>query len=266
MLISLSISSKTVFASSHLPRKALELTKAMSDFPPNLSIRPLTVEDLDQCVELENKGFPEDEKASREMLKYRLIACPELCSGLFIREYGLKYNAINLPEVAEKLKAESGSQEFEKKEDKEKKDNKGNDDEEEEVSLPVKLSVVKETLIGHITATKTPTQKLTKAAMELPSKENKDAGHVEFARNIAIHGLVIDPEWRGKNLGTLLMHDYIQKLSNQDLGSKVILVAHKELIPFYEKIGFEYHGESNIKHGAETWYDLSIDLVPQEEE
>ncbi|QEL61745.1 hypothetical protein CJJ09_003901 [Candidozyma auris] len=144
----------------------------MSDFPPNLSIRPLTVEDLDQCVELENKGFPEDEKASRD----------------------------------------------------------------------VESSVVKETLIGHITATKTPTQKLTKAAMELPSKENKDAGHVEFARNIAIHGLVIDPEWRGKNLGTLLMHDYIQKLSNQDLGSKVILVAHKELIPFYEKIGFEYHG------------------------
>lgn len=242
----------------------------MSDFPPNLSIRPLTVEDLDKCVLLENKGFPEDERADREKLQYRLIACPELCSGLFIREYGVKYNAINLPEVAEKLNAENASKKD--SDDKVEANNKAlkdldqENDEEDYQSLPVKLSVVKEVLIGHITATKTPTEKLTEGAMELPSEEDKDAGHVEYARNVAIHGLVIDPEWRGKNLGTLLMHDYIQKLSNQDLGSKVIIVAHKELIPFYEKIGFEYHGASDIKHGSETWYDLSIDLVPQEEE
>lgn len=239
----------------------------MSDFPPNLSIRPLTVEDLDQCVLLENKGFPEDEKASREMLQYRLIACPELCSGLFIREYGSKYNAINLPEVAEKLNAESTPTKNSGGEtEPNNKEAKDDDQEEDHQSLPVKLSVVKEVLIGHITATKTPTEKLTKAAMKLPNDQEKNSGHVEFARSIAIHGLVIDPEWRGKNLGTLLMHDYIQKLSNQDLGSKVILVAHKELIPFYEKIGFELHGPSDIKHGSETWYDLSIDLVPQEEE
>lgn len=239
----------------------------MSDFPPNLSIRPLTVEDLDQCEALENKGFPEDERASREALQYRLIACPELCSGLFIREYGIKYNAINLPEVAERLSAEKGKNEdIDGKVGDNDSEDKENDSDESYQSLPVKLSVVKETLIGHITATKTPTEKLTHAAMELPSDEKKDAGHVEFARNIAIHGLVIDDEWRGKNLGTLLMHDYIQKLSNQDLGSKVILLAHKELVPFYEKIGFEYHGASDIKHGPETWYDMSIDLVPQEEE
>ena len=73
----------------------------MSDFPPNLSIRPLTIQDIDQCVELEAKGFPPEERCSREKFNYRLTVAPELCAGLFVREYDYKYNAINLPEVAE---------------------------------------------------------------------------------------------------------------------------------------------------------------------
>lgn len=251
----------------------------MADFPPNLSIRPLTVEDLDQCIELEKKGFSEEERASPEKLKYRLVACPELCSGLFIREYGYKFNTINLPLVAQRLEDEkegkADSSNDEKSKDKGSDNSKGqwkneedldDDDEESYQKLPVKLSVVKETLIGHITATKIGTEKVKESSMAIPTKTDPHAGHIEASRIIAIHGLVIDPEWQGKNLGTLLMHDYIQKLSNQDLGSKVAILAHKELIPFYEKIGFVEHGESDCKFAGETWYDLSIDLVPQDED
>lgn len=222
----------------------------MSDFPPNLSIRPLTIEDINQCIALESKGFSESERCTPEKFKYRLTTCPELCSGLFIREYTYKYNAINLPSVADKLEAEHDS-----------KDESDSDDE-----LPVKSSVVKETLIGHIIATKIFSNRITAASMEIPTEESTDAGHIEHSRFIGIHGLVIDPEWQGRNLGTLLMHDYIQKLSNQDLGSKVVIIAHKELIPFYEKIGFNNHGVSDCKFANETWYDLSIDLIPEEED
>lgn len=237
----------------------------MSDFPPNLSIRPLTIDDVELCVALETKGFPESERCSAEKFKYRLTVCPELCSGLFIREYGYKYNAINLPEVAEKLEkekltkgGETGSQDD---------DEIAEDDEEDDYeNLPVKLSVVKETLVGHIIATKIYTERITETSMDLPIEGDATTGHIEQSRTIGIHGLVIDPEWQGKNLGTLLMHDYIQKLSNQDLGSKVVIIAHKRLIPFYEKIGFIDHGESACKFAGEVWYDLSIDLVPQEDE
>ncbi|GEQ72693.1 hypothetical protein JCM33374_g6380 [Metschnikowia sp. JCM 33374] len=228
----------------------------MTDFPPNLSIRPLTVEDLNSCLELEAKGFSERERCTEEKLKYRLTVCPELCSGLFVREYGYKYNAINLPDVAKEL-------ENQQKETSGLSDSEGDD--AENVKLPVKSSVVKETLIGHILATKIYSDKITNGSMELPSNEDRTRGHIEQSRSIGLHGLVIDPKWQGKNLGTLLVHDYIQKLSNQDLGSRVVIIAHKELVPFYEKIGFVNHGKSSCDFASEVWYDLSIDLVSQEE-
>ncbi|KAI5954266.1 hypothetical protein KGF54_002041 [Candida jiufengensis] len=214
----------------------------MSDFPPNLSIRPLTIEDIDKCVQLENKGFPKEERCSEQKFKYRLTVAPELCSGLFIRDYDYKYNFINLPEVAEEL---------EKAHDEE-------DDLREDEDFPAKSSVLKETLIGHIIATKIPGEKITEESMELGT-------HTEKSRHIGIHSVVIDPTWRGKNLGPLLLHDYIQKLSNQDVGDQVVIIAHKELIPFYEKIGFNDNGESRCKFADTTWYDLSIDLVAKDD-
>lgn len=226
----------------------------MADFPPNLSIRPLTIEDLDECVSLEARGFPEKERATKEKLLYRLTVCPELCSGLFIRDYTPQYKAINLPAVAAKQSKEE--------------QNEDNDESKtvDSEAIPTKSSVLKETLIGHIIATKIYSNRITSESMELGSKEDPKAGHIEHSRYIGIHGLVVDPEWQGKNLGTLLMHDYIQKLSNQDLGDKVIIIAHKQLIPFYEKIGFNNLGESDCKFAGEVWYDLSIDLIPEDDD
>lgn len=240
----------------------------MADFPPNLSIRPLTIEDIDQCVALENRGFPADERCSEEKFKYRLTVCPELCSGLFVREYGYKYNAVNLPEVAEALEKEKKLKKSKRDEgdDANDEDDDEDDEDEDDEDIPVKLSVVKENLIGHIIATKTYSNRITEESMALPSKDDKTCGHIEQSRHIGVHSLVVDDKWRGKNLGTLLMHDYIQKLSNQDLGSKVIIIAKENLVSFYEKIGFVNHGKSACEHGGASWYDLSIDLVPQEDE
>lgn len=223
-------------------------TIIMSDFPPNLSIRPLTIADLDQCVEIEAKGFSPDERCTPEKFKYRLTVAPELCSGLFVREYEYKYNAINLPDVADRLEKEHAK-------------NGDKDDTEDDDELPIKSSVVKETLIGHVIATKIASDKITDASMQLPSKEVKGSGHFDNSRNIGIHSVVIDPEWRGKNLGALLLHDYIQKLSNQDLGDQIVIINKKDLIPFYEKIGFNNLGESKCKYAGTTWYDMAIDLV-----
>ncbi|KAG7662197.1 uncharacterized protein J8A68_004325 [[Candida] subhashii] len=236
----------------------------MADFPPNLSIRPLTIEDIDQCIQLENKGFNEDERCTPEKFQYRLNVCPELCSGLFIREYEYKYNAINLPEIADKLEQQHRNQQIERQlTNKDGKDegNAATAEDDDDDDLPSKSSVVNETLIGHIIATKVASNTITEESMELPSSDKPGSGHVESSRHIGIHSIVIEPEWRGKNLGALLLHDYIQKLSNQDLGDQVILLARKDLITFYEKIGFNNLGESKCKHGGSIWYDMAIDLV-----
>lgn len=222
----------------------------MADFPPNICIRPLTIEDLDQCAALEKKGFKPEERCTEEKFKYRLTVCPELCSGLFIREFEPKYRNINLPEIAAKQEKEVGQEET---------------DEDDDSELPTKSSVIGETLIGHIIATKIHGNRITSSSMALPSDEDEDAGHKESSRSIGIHALVIDPEWQGKNLGTLIVHDYIQKLSNQDIGEKIYIICHKELIPFYEKIGFQDLGPSECKFANTEWYDMSIDLVPGDE-
>lgn len=231
----------------------------MADFPPNLSIRPLTIEDLPQCVALENSRYPLDARCSKEQFQYRLTVCPELCSGLFVRKYGHKYNAVNLPEVVDQLEKDMNYEEGDATKS-------GKDGEPDCVDVPTKLSVVKETLIGHTIATKSYTERITVSSMALPLKDDPTRGHVEQSRYIGVHSLVVDNKWRGKKLGTLLMHDYIQKLSNQDLGSKVVIIAKEELVSFYEKIGFVNHGQSECQHGDTTWYDMSIDLVPQEDE
>lgn len=227
----------------------------MSDFPPNLTIRPLTIEDLDQCLELEAQGFSEAERCSEENLRYRLTVCPELCSGLFIREYGYKYNAINLRSVAARLAEEH--------------DAKGDDSEDEEDEdhdkLPTKSSVVKEVLVGHIIGTRTKHSTIDEDSMQMPSPDKPNSGHHEGSRNIGVHSVVIHPDWRRQFLATLILHDYIQKLSNQDMGDKIIIIAHQDLIEFYEKIGFEKLGESKCKFANQTWYDLSIALVAGED-
>lgn len=186
-------------------------------FPTKLVYKTTHYQDIDQCVELEAKGFPPEERCSREKFNYRLTVAPELCAGLFVREYDYKYNAINLPEVAEKLQ----------------KQHQDKDDDDDE--LPSHSSVLKETLIGHVIATKIASTKITDASMQLPSKETPGSGHIESSRNIGIHSVVIHPDWRGKNLGALLLHDYIQKLSNQDVGDQIVIINKENLIPFYEK-------------------------------
>ncbi|KAG7192526.1 uncharacterized protein KQ657_001621 [Scheffersomyces spartinae] len=223
----------------------------MSDFPPNLCIRPLTVEDVDQSLLLEKALFPEGERCSPETIKYRLTVCPELCSGLFIREYIPKYKEINLPEIADKQRKEVS--EYEEDSDDDHKD------------IPGKTSVIKETLIGHVLATKINGSRITNESMELPRKDNELTGHHELSRTIGVHSVCISPSWKGKNLGTLMLHDYVQKLSNQDLGDQIVIIVHAELIKFYSKIGFVNLGISQCNFSGSEWYDMAIDLVREDD-
>lgn len=161
-----------------------------SSLPLHIYIRPLIVEDSESVTALEAQGFPPEERASAEKVAFRLKNCPELSSGLFIRE--VKKN-----------------------------------------------EVVGETLIGHILGTKIPigkngTKETTFITSESMGLVNDDASPV-----IAIHSVVISPQHQKKNLATLLLTDYIQKLSNQEIGDRIVIIAHKHLVPFYERVGFK---------------------------
>lgn len=129
--------------------------------------------------------------------------------------------------------------------------------------------VKNENLVGHILATKIP--KASSTATTFITLESMGKTHSEPSDTIGIHSVVISPSYQRKNLATLLLTDYIQKLSNQEIGKKIAIIAHEPLIPFYERVGFKVVGENkevskdpsfaNVK-----WIDMVRELVKEEYE
>lgn len=246
--------------------------------PQHLCIRPLNVRDVPQVLGLEILGFPPNERASALRIEYRLTTCPELCSGLFIREFDTD--------------AISGTE-------------------------PSKHSTIKsETLIGHIIATKMLSDTVVDESMEVPSdfvsvmcnpdgtlkekykterlrqleeedknkehekhdehdehetedhdlKNNKVIGNVDAGKTIGIHSVVIDPKYQGMKLGALLLKDYIQKMSQQYVAETIALLCKEKLIKFYSSVGFTDKGISECRFGGEEWHDMSIVLEHEEED
>lgn len=188
-----------------------------STLPLHMYIRPIIIEDCEQVINLEARGFPPAERASRENVEFRLNACPELCSGLFIREFN--------------------------------KDTK---------------EVLSEKLIGQIMGTKI----LRNGFIRL---QDMTPTHNESSNTVAIHSVVIDKEYQKKNLATLLLTDYIQKMSNQEIGQRIVIIAHEPLIPFYERLGFKVHGENrdvakDPDFASSKWFDMVRELVKEEYE
>ncbi|SMN21907.1 similar to Saccharomyces cerevisiae YDR071C PAA1 Polyamine acetyltransferase [Maudiozyma saulgeensis] len=184
--------------------------------PLHMYIRPLIVEDEEEVSKLEAVCFPPNERAPSATIDFRLKNCPELCSGLFIRDF---------------------------------------DEDTKEVKS--------ETLIGHILGTKISTAYITLDSMKLVNDE--------ASGTIAIHSVVIDPKFQKKNLATLMLTDYIQKLSNQEVGSKIVIIVHEYLIPFYERVGFKVIAENtNVSKDPDfarsKWIDMERELVKEEYE
>lgn len=205
-----------------------------TDLPLHIVIRPLNVTDVEQVFELEKLGFPPSERCSHETLNYRLSKAPELSSGLFIREF-------------KPLKKE------------------------EDAYLPeASTSIIGEKLIGHIIGTKVRGDYITEDSMQSPSEceteETSGKGHIESSSTIGIHSIVISPDYQKRNLATLLLHDYIQKLSNQQVAEKISIIAKEYLLPFYSRVGFVKKGVSDCTHGGEEWFDLQCPLIPEDYE
>lgn len=245
--------------------------------PQHLCIRPLNLPDIAQVLALEIEGFPPHERASALRIEYRLTVCPELCSGLFIREFDT--------------------------------------DSVHESELPDHSTIKSETLIGHIIGTKMLSSTVTDESMEVPStfipticnpdgslkeelkterlrileekdkEENKKdskeeeedsttntkantnkVGHFDSGKTIGIHSVVVSPEYRGKKLASLLLKDYFQKMNQQYVADSIALLCKDKLVPFYSNVGFVDQGISACEFGGEKWHDMSAPLDHDEDE
>lgn len=123
------------------------------------------------------------------------------------------------------------------------------------------------TLVAHILATRTPSEKITDATMGIPpdwrnkgtipnGTESEPLGHQDQGGTIAVHSLAVLNEHQGKGLGTTLMKAYIQRIKDAEIADRIALLSHDHLVPFYESLGFVNRGESECKFGGGGWYDM----------
>ena len=83
---------------------------------------------------------------------------------------------------------------------------------------------------------------------------------------VALHSLSVHPGWRARGLGTRVLREYLGRVGNVEGVERVSLIAHEELVPFYQRCldarteltsrsGFVNHGKSESQYGGVTWYD-----------
>ena len=121
------------------------------------------------------------------------------------------------------------------------------------------------TLVGHVIATRSPATRVTDLSMQMPanwrnersSVENgKTVGHDEYSGTIAVHSLAVLPEHQGKQVGTTLMKSYIQRIKEASIAERIVLIAHDNMVPYYEGFGFENRGPSQCQYGGGSWFDM----------
>lgn len=125
----------------------------------------------------------------------------------------------------------------------------------------------KAVLLGHIVSTKTTNPSVTDDDMNIPSSDNPDPklGHKEEGRTVCIHSLAVLPEYQKRGLGKTLMMAYIQRMETHGVADRLALIAHEELIPYYEGLGFENKGKSEAQFGGGGWFSLVRELRSEKE-
>lgn len=128
----------------------------------------------------------------------------------------------------------------------------------------------KSTLIAHVVATRCATPTVTDAAMELPEdwrsgpSASENRGHREQGRTIAIHSLAALPTFKGRGLGKIVMRSYMQRIESSAIANRIALLAHDNLVEYYEALGFRNLGKSETSFGGGGWNDMVYDIAEQE--
>lgn len=90
-------------------------------------------------------------------------------------------------------------------------------------------------------------------------------GHKEQGRTLCIHSLAVLPAYQKRGLGKTLLKAYIQRMESQGVADRIALIAHDELIPYYEALGFRSLGKSKAQFAGGGWTDMVRDLANEEE-
>lgn len=81
-------------------------------------------------------------------------------------------------------------------------------------------------------------------------KENPKSGGYQ-----SILGVVVSIQARNQGIARILINK-IEELVKENEREGITLTCKKELVSFYEKLGFANHGISESQHGGVSWYNM----------
>jgi len=83
-------------------------------------------------------------------------------------------------------------------------------------------------LLAMIHGTRTSSSYASDASMAIGS-------HELAGSTVGLHTLCVHPGWRAKGLGTKILTEYVKRMGEQKGVERIALIAHDELVPFYER-------------------------------
>jgi ribosomal protein S18 acetylase RimI-like enzyme len=84
-------------------------------------------------------------------------------------------------------------------------------------------------------------------------------GHDPDGKHNVIMSVVVHPEFQGKGLSSILMHNYILRMRKLKKES-IHLMCKERHIALYEKFGFRYLKRSASNHGGMSWHEMILNL------
>lgn len=83
--------------------------------------------------------------------------------------------------------------------------------------------------------------------------------HCPIGEYQMIFGLVVHPVYRNHGVAAALLEEMIRYARKTNKKS-VVLTCEEELVPYYERFGFENQGISESKVGGTVWLDMVMKL------
>lgn len=91
--------------------------------------------------------------------------------------------------------------------------------------------------------------------------EESMSNHDPSGNLLAIHSVAIKDGFRRRGFATKMLEDYIKFVSRTSPNiSELVLIAKQHLLKFYRNCGFCVIGLSEIVHGKDPWFDLTLNL------
>jgi ribosomal protein S18 acetylase RimI-like enzyme len=85
-------------------------------------------------------------------------------------------------------------------------------------------------------------------------------GHDPTGANVVIFSVAVLPAWQGHGLAKRLIGAIVSQARGQRKRA-VLLLCKRELIGFYERLGFVSRGPSNSSHGGFAWYQMRLPIL-----